>query len=196
MQTSKAISTISYNSEEFLISKLEELKRQHIIDFYMLIKHTGEIDMFGEKEKDHFHVFIIPNKRINTSYLDDIFIEPVPDNKPLKCISWNVSKSDDWILYCLHDENYLKIKMETRQIHYTYGDIKSSDEEDLRRRYRSAYQSSGYARMKNLFEYVRSGGSLQDLMQIGAIPVNQIGDYDDFFKISKRIDLSNKETNK
>lgn len=193
MQTCKPISTISYNSEEFLKSVLDNLVRTHVIDFYMYIKHIGEIDLFGEQEKDHIHLFLIPNKRINTADLDAFFIEPVPGNKPLKCISWNISKSDDWILYVLHDQKYLAAKFETRQYEYTYGEIKTSDTEDLRRRYRVAYQSSGYAKMQNLYQYVRSGGSLNKLLEIGAIPVNQVQCYDEYFKISRKIDLTNKE---
>ena len=74
MQTCKPISTISYNSEEFLKSVLDNLVRTHVIDFYMYIKHIGEIDLFGEQEKDHIHLFLIPNKRINTADLEQ-FVE-------------------------------------------------------------------------------------------------------------------------
>lgn len=185
MQTCKPISTISYNTVEFLTSVLNELLRTHIIDYYMFIEHIGEIDLFGEKEKDHIHLFLIPNHRINTAELDSYFIQPLSGNKPLKCISWNTSKSDDWILYNLHDKNYLLSKFETRQIEYKYDNIIASDQEDLRRRYRMAYQSSGYAKACNLYNYVRSGGTLTDLMKIGAIPVNQIEHYDAFFKFAK-----------
>lgn len=196
MQTCKPISTISYNSKEFLVSRLDLLVKMHIIDYYMLIPHIGEIDFCGEQEKDHIHLFIVPNHRINTSELDEQFIELDPNNiKPLKCISWSISKSDDWILYCLHDQNYLMSKLETRQIQYKYTDIISSDYEDLRRRYRMAFQSSGYARTCNLYQYAKSGGTLNDLMRIGAIPINQITSYQEFFKQAKT-DITNKETNK
>ena len=43
MQTSKPMSTISYNSEKFLKSQLDYLLRSHVIDYYMYIKHIGEI---------------------------------------------------------------------------------------------------------------------------------------------------------
>lgn len=223
MQTSKPISTISYNTEDFLVNVLEDLLRTHIIDFYMYIQHIGEIDLFGEQEKDHIHLFVIPNKRINTADLDKFFIQPVSyyprlsaiqeqttledvknsreniktpetnfykrETKPLKCISWVVSKSDDWILYVLHDKNYLLSKFEERQIEYKYTDLRSSDSEDLRRKYRMAYQSSGYAKACNLYNYARSGGSINDLMRIGAIPVNQIEHYDTFFKVARQTNI-------
>lgn len=193
MQTSKPISTISYNTIPFLRSVLDMLIRSHKIDYYMFIPHIGEIDQFGEKEDDHVHLFVIPNKRVNTADLGDYFIEPDPNNTlPLKCITWETSKSDDWILYCLHDEKYLLSKFETRQIHYKYTDLVGSDVQDLRRKYRMAYQSSGYAKACNLYEYARSGGTLNDLMRIGAIPVNQIEAYSFFFKEARK-DIINKE---
>lgn len=194
MQTCKPISTISYNSLPFLRSVLDNLIRLHVIDFYMYIHHIGEVDLFGEEEKEHTHLFVIPNRRINTSDLGDEFKEIDPHfDKPLKCITWNVSKSDDWILYALHDAKYLATKFETRQIEYNYNDIVASDYDELRRRYRQAYESSGYAKMKNLYQYARSGGSLNKLLEIGAIPVNQVQAYDDFFKLSRKLDISNKE---
>lgn len=194
MQTCKAISTISYNSKEFLVSRLNLLVKMHIIDFYMFIEHIGEITFTGEKEKDHIHLFIVPNHRINTAELDEQFIELDPNNiKPKKCISWSVSKSDDWILYALHDPNYLMSKMEKRQIQYKYTDLKSSDYDDLERRYRIAYQSSGYARACNLYKYAKAGGTLNALMEVGAIPINQITSYQEFFKQAK---ADSKQTNK
>lgn len=184
MNTTKPISTISYNTPKFLKHKLEYLLECHVISFYMYIQHEGEIDMFGEKEKDHIHLFLIPNERVNTMDLSDEFIETLPnEDKPRKCISWTTSKSDDWILYCLHDKEYLASKFETRQILYTYDDIVASDEDDLRRRFRSAYQSSGYARMRNLYEYANSYGTMSELLKIGAIPINQVSAYTDFFTI-------------
>lgn len=194
MNTSKPISSISYNSESFLLSTLKSLQQKNIIEFYMYIKHTGEIDIFGEREKDHIHLFIVPNERINTLWLTEQFLEFIDDNdKPLKTISWNNSKCDDWILYCLHDPVYLATKFEDRQIQYTYKDLVASDDQDLRRRYRSAYQSSGYARMKNLYQYAASGGTLTDLMRIGAVPINQISGYEEYFRIAKKDNIQQLE---
>lgn len=186
MQTKQPLSTISYNTPAFLESVLNRLIHEHVLDYYMFINHIGELDPFGEQEKDHIHLFVVPNKRINTADLDDLLIEPVPNNKPLRCISWNTSKVDDWILYVLHDSDYLKTKFEQRQIQYNYTDIKSSNEDDLRRKFRHAYQSSGYARSRNLYHYSVSGGTLKELLSIGAIPVNQVTAYQEFFKETRK----------
>ena len=189
MQTSKPISTISYNTIEFLTSVLDYLIRTHVIDYYMFIPHIGEDDGFGENEKDHIHLFIIPNHRINTANLDSYFIEPVPNSLPLKCINWNTSNPDDWILYVLHDPEYLLTKFEHRELQYHFGNIKSSCKETLRRMFRHAYQSSGYARMRNLYQYAASNGLLTDLMRIGAIPINQIASYEQYFAIARKNDV-------
>lgn len=187
MQTCKPISTISYNTEPFLKSVLDNLINKHIIDYYMYIPHIGELDFEGKEESDHIHLFIVPNHRVNTAQLGEFFIEPDPPNVlPLKCITWNTSTSNDWILYCLHDKNYLFSKMESRQIQYKYDDLRSSDSQDLRRRYRMAYQSSGYAKACNLYQYAKSGGDLRSLMEIGAIPVNQVRNYVDFFNVTRK----------
>lgn len=187
MQTSKPLSTISYNTESFLKTVLDRLIATHVIDFYAYINHLGEVDPFGELEKDHIHLFVIPNHRTNTSDLDSFFIEPDPEHKkPLKCITWQNSKIDDWILYVLHDPDYLASKFEERQIKYNYNNLVGSDEQDLRRKFRHAYQSSGYARSRNLFQYAKSGGTLKDLLSIGAIPINQVTSYQEFFKESRK----------
>lgn len=189
MNTCKPISTVTYNTNEFLVHQLDILLKTHVIDYYMFINHLGEPDQYGD-DKDHTHLFILPNHRINTADIDDLLIEPVEGNLPLRNISWSTSKNDDWILYNLHDPAYLLTKFETRKYQYSYDDLKSSNENDLRRRYRCAYQSSGYAKMKNLYQYAVSGGSIEELMKNGAIPVNQVSFYQDFFKLAKRVDLS------
>lgn len=105
MATSKPTSTISYNSKEFLLEKLNEWYDAHIIQAYQLIKHKGE-----DGDKDHFHVRIEPNKRIDTMVLQAELREYVPDNdKPLGCRPFRPSKEEDWFLYALHDPEYLKI---------------------------------------------------------------------------------------
>ena len=106
MATQKPISTISYNHEYFLKEKLDNLVKQHIIQNYMYIKHIGE-----DGDKDHIHLRIEPNKRIDPMDLIDLFKEPVPDNpKPLGIRPFRPSKEEDWILYAVHDPEYLNIK--------------------------------------------------------------------------------------
>lgn len=198
MHTAKACSTISYNTESYLKTVLDRLVDKHIIEFYMFIKHVGEVDeLTGVIEKDHIHLFIIPNKRIDTMELQQLLKEPDPNNEiPLGCIDFCPSKSDDFILYCLHDKFYLASKFETRQFEYEYKDFIVSNRDSFDRKYKGAFHSSGYARTRNLYNYVVSGGSLNGLLKIGAIPPNQVSNYEDYFKIVKKnynTEIVNKE---
>ena len=106
MRTSKPISTISYNSEEFLKEKLETWINAHIIQSYMYIKHKGE-----DGDKDHIHLRIEPNKKLDPMNLTEQLKEyKIGDKKPLGCRPWRQSKEEDWILYAVHDKQYLDIK--------------------------------------------------------------------------------------
>ena len=59
MKTSKPISTISYNSEEFLKAKLDYLVRSGEVAFWYYIKHHGEYDKETNiQDKDHIHLYI------------------------------------------------------------------------------------------------------------------------------------------
>lgn len=189
MNTQKPISTISYNTVGFLKSTLDELYKNKIISFYMFVTHIGEIDeTTGLDEKDHIHLFVIPNRKLNTMDLGEFFIESVPNNKPLKCINWVSSQSDDFILYGLHDEAYLLTKFETRQYHYTYDEFISSDKDDFDRLYKMAFNSSGYAKNKNFYKYIKAGGSVAQLVKAGAVAPNQVEYYENFEKACRKVD--------
>lgn len=106
MATQKPISTISYNSEPFLKVVLQDLYNAHIIQNYLYIKHKGE-----DGDKDHIHLRIEPNKRVDPMDLMEKFLEFVPDHvKPLGVRPFRPSKEEDWILYAVHDKDYLKLK--------------------------------------------------------------------------------------
>lgn len=102
--TAKPISTISYNSEQFLKRKLDAMLQAHIITDYRYIKHEGE-----GGDKDHIHMMMFPNKRIDTAELRDEFNEVTAeaDAKPLGCLPFRTSKADHWLMYVLHDHFYL-----------------------------------------------------------------------------------------
>lgn len=104
--TSKPISTISYNTEMFLVEKLETWRKAHIIQCYQYIVHKGE-----DGDKDHIHLRIEPNKKLDPMILTDELLEyEKGKDKPLGCRPWRPSKEEDWILYAVHDEDYLKLK--------------------------------------------------------------------------------------
>lgn len=131
MATQKPISTISYNSVGFLKEKLDTWVKAHIIQAYQFIVHKGE-----DGDKDHIHVRVEPNKKLDQMDLTDQLKEYVLDNpKPLGCRPWRPSKEEDWFLYAVHDDKYLKLKYgggdKGEKLPYNFQDIVVSDGYDL-----------------------------------------------------------------
>lgn len=131
MATQKPISTISYNTEKFLKEKLEEWKDAHIISCYQYIKHVGE-----DGDKDHIHLRIEPNKRIDPMQLQAELREfQIGKEKPLGCRPFRFSKEEDWYLYSVHDKEYLKLKYgggeKGEKLPYKWKDIIVPDDYDL-----------------------------------------------------------------
>lgn len=130
MATQKPISTISYNTEGFLKEKLDGWLQAHIIQAYQYICHKGE-----DGDKDHIHVRIEPNKRLDPMDLQDELKEyQIGHDKPLGCRPFRPSKEEDWFLYAVHDKKYLNLKYgggeRGEKLHYSWRDIKVPDNYD------------------------------------------------------------------
>ena len=120
MKTSKPFSTVSYNTDDFLKDKLNRLIATYKIEYWCYVKHLGELADDGTREKDHKHVYIIPNGKIDTMELSQMMLEVDPNNKkPLKCMDFRSSKEDEWFLYNSHDPDYLKTKFLIREFTYS-----------------------------------------------------------------------------
>lgn len=163
MATQKPISTISYNTEPFLKEKLDDLVNAHIIQSYMYIKHLGE-----DGDKDHIHLRIEPNKRIDQMDLTDKFKEYIQGNdKPLGVRPWRPSKEEDWILYAVHDSKYLSLKYgggdKGEKLPYKWEDIKVSDGFDM---------EIAFIRAKASLEH--STVNLATRIQSGEKPLNMV----------------------
>ena len=176
MKTTKPISTVSYNSIAFLERKLNELMKARKVAFWAFVLHKAEE---GEK-KDHVHVFVEPNGKIDTMDLADFFVEIDPNNaKPLKCVDWRSSKWDDWYLYSRHFEPYLMQKMEVRK--YTYDDksFKTSDEDDFDNR---AYRALHSDVMKNMrvHQMMEQGISANKMVALGMVMPAQAFAYSNY----------------
>lgn len=131
MATQKPISTISYNTESFLIEKLQSLFDAHIIQAWQFITHKGE-----DGDKDHIHVRIEPNKRIDPMELTEMFKEyEKGKDKPLGVRPWRQSKEEDWFMYAVHDSDYLSLKYgggeRGEKLPYDWKDINTSPDYDL-----------------------------------------------------------------
>lgn len=154
MRTTKPISTISYNTSEFLENMLNELIKAHKVAFWCYIEHIGEALEDGTIEKNHKHVYIEPNVKIDTMDLQDMSkeLDPLKPDKPLKCVEFRPSKWVDWVWYTLHDVWYLSTKFETKQYSYTKQDYKYSDEAEFEERYNRAIHSSDIHQQQALLE--------------------------------------------
>ena len=174
MRTSKPISTISYNTEYFLANKLYELKRHGIIDYAMWIKHQPDTD----DTKEHFHVYIEPSKMVQTNDLVTLFTEidlTDPDKKPLGVITFRSSKCTDWLLYGLHDEEYLTDKGLSRNLHYQVSDIRSTCEYTLNDIVANAYDQLKNKLEKRLIDaiFVKKM-NWNEIVLSGMIPIQKI----------------------
>lgn len=160
MITKKPISTISYNSKDFLLNVLNEHLKAHNIEFFMCIFHKGE-----GGDKDHFHVYIEPSHKIDTMKLQDDTCEFVPGVElPLRCVMFRYSKLDEWVWYNIHNEQYLKSKFEVKEYTYSTDDIftcKALDDEKQQRIY-CAMHSSKVSRELNI-QYALSDMSSNEL---------------------------------
>lgn len=174
MNTSKPISSISYNSKEFLQARLEEYRRAGLLSFWCFIPHLGEFDEGGDK--DHIHVYAEPAKRFQTDSLDTAEPDPLNPEKPFRCISWRSSQFSDWFLYTLHDVGYLSQKGLVKKYHYDIGSYISSCQEDFVFLSRSVDRlaMSPYHAMLDAIEH---GYTWQEYVRRGCIPIQLIRQY-------------------
>lgn len=173
MKTSKPISTISYNSPEFLKAKIEYWKSCGIIEYAMWIFHKAEAD----EKKDHCHLYIKPAKLIQTMDLeiDSQEIDPQNPDKPLKMVSFRISKESDWILYSIHDKAYLTEKGLTRDFHYSLDDIHSTCEDTLKDIISHCSDERKGRLEFRIIQCLELGMSWQEIVRSGLIPLRQIG---------------------
>lgn len=137
--TALPMSTISYNSQDFLLMKLDELHQAGKLDDFRAIKHFGE-----DGDKDHFHVIVFPSKRLDFTAVSSEFKE-ADMSKPGKLLGvmpWRRSEPDHWLMYALHDEDYLRAHQKndeaSHKIRYQLSDIFTPFPELLERDYRKA----------------------------------------------------------
>lgn len=170
MKTSKPFSTISYNTSDYLKQKLDELYNRRQIDFYAWVQHHPEED----ESKEHKHLYIVPNGKIDTDQLLDYLVEidiKKPD-KPLKCIRPRSSKFADWYLYALHDTAYLASKGQARKYHYTQSDVVCPDNDYFLEEVHTIDYTK-YNRFNALRDAALSGVRFEELLLNGAVPIQQ-----------------------
>lgn len=151
MNTSAPISAICYNTEPYLKMVLKRLYDNHIISDYMYILHKAEED----EKKDHIHLFLEPNTRVDTISLQFEFQELVEGSKPLGITNPRKSDRDNWILYNQHYRPYLLSKMEDRKYYYQKSDFKFLDEDTFEENYYHAFHGSEWSKQCQVSEKLR-----------------------------------------
>ena len=173
MRTSKPFATISYNSSQFLESKILELINNGIVDFACYCHHEPEED----EKKAHKHLYIIPSAICDTNKIREFLEEKVEDNDiPLKCLPCVSSKFDDWYLYAVHDSAYLASKGQSRKHKYLFADIRSTDE-DLLREMVNNIDRSKFIGIERVVNAVKDSKPFDELILQGAVPIQLINQY-------------------
>lgn len=173
MRTTKPISTISFNTPAFLLTKLRELTKAGVLSFWAAIVHQPEDDEGGKKQ--HIHVYAEPARMLQTDDLKEQLRELDLKNpeKPLGCISWHTSKFGDWYLYSLHDRAYLASKGQSRRFHYSAESMYSSDSDDLTYKARSI-DMLGISPYAAMLDAQKAGMEWDDFFRRGCVPIQQI----------------------
>lgn len=161
--TTKPTSTISYNSEPFLADLLRRFFEAGVLKDYRYIFHYGE-----DGDKDHFHVWLEPNKRIDEALFRKEFDEfdPMRPDKPLGALPFRASKQDDWLIYVLHDDEYLRnhqSQTDDGKIPYQLEDVHTPFLEQLQRDYKRALQLRQTSNQK-VVSAMAQGQSFMDIL--------------------------------
>lgn len=182
MATSLPLSTVTWNTPEYLAKVLDNHYKARDIQFYAFIHHYPDTDdiVKGASGKDHYHVFIEPAYKVDLFDVRDWFDEVPEDSEKgiIRCLPLHKSKFDDWYLYILHDKDYLESKMQFRDFHYSVDDVISSDEFELHYRIGHIDYSKIEGNRKNrIKKAIMSGCTFSELCMSGLIPVQQIKQY-------------------
>ena len=177
MKTSKPVSTISYNTADFLYLKLKELRKNKVFEFWAFIEHNPEPDEIMDEagKKKHFHVFAIPAKMIQTEDIREEFVEPDFEfGKPRKTLMWVKSNFTDWYFYAIHDQAYLAKKHQRRVEHYSHSEIMASDPEDLNLLATKAIEEYDLGAYVKVAQYIKQGATFAEMAVQENLPVTQL----------------------
>lgn len=182
------ISTISYNTDSFLIRELNRLVEEGILYFWAFVSHLPEDD----EKKLHKHVYLVPSSTIDTFMLTNAFKEVDemhPDLPPLGCMMFVRSKFADWYLYVQHDIDYLTSKGQyARKYTYSKGDIVCSSEDVLN----EILHTSDFSKFKNQSKFrdmAKSGVTFLELVNNGLVPIQQITQYNMAYDLYRTGDM-------
>lgn len=176
MATSKPISTISYNTDNFLRRRLDELTNIGTLQAWFYIHHLGESKDDESPCKEHIHLLVLPNKRVDLVKFQQEFVEinPVDLKKPLRCMPFRNSVVNDWFLYALHDPIYLSQKGMVKEHEYKPEQFIASDSDFLTCCICEAFRQFSASPVLAIREAIEKGISFDALVYSGRIPLAQI----------------------
>lgn len=115
------------------------------------------------------------------------------NSKPLQCMPFQTSKPYDALLYDLHYQPYLLMKMETKQFSYTLDDVVTNDVDYLRHIYSEALHSDLFKRDR-MMKLMDNGVSMAEMCFHGLINPSQayqLAFYEQMFKKGQAEVVSN-----
>lgn len=177
MRTSKPFATISYNTIDFLNAKCNELVKNNSLSFWCAIMHKKEDD----EEKDHMHVYFIPNGTIDTDKLRDTLKQIDLNNPlPLGCMPCVSSKFNTWYYYSTHNKHYLASIGQSRKYSYEYDNLICSSSDYLRELV-TTMLIPNTMKQHNIIEMIDNGNTPNQLLRAGVISIQQFGYWVNFY---------------
>lgn len=193
MRTSRDFSTIFHGSKEFLKMRLDLLVEKKKILFYAFVFHHKEDD----EKKDHIHVYMVPDGRVDTDTIRTELEEyDLINLKPIRPLPFQSSKFGDWYLYSTHNVSYLAAKGQTRKYHYSISDFITSSEDYLLELVHTIDMSK-INRMDVVIRAVETGQPFHTLVSSGQIPIQLLTQYREAYRIisqSSYNELTNRGT--
>ena len=184
MTISTPFGFVSYNTENFLETKLNELVNGEIISHYAFILHKGELNPNTlQREKLHFHVRIVPTKTIKVNDIKNHFKEFVDkDSEPLGIVigidNINESIFGHWYYYVLHDTKYLNSKhLKKEFVDYSPEMIKTNNKQILKD-FIDNIDYNTIFRDYNIKYYAKRGTPFAQLLDDNILNVSDYRDYD------------------
>ena len=169
MKTRRAISTISFNSSEYLRSVLDRLVTSGTVEYAHWVEHQPE----AEEKKAHLHLYLCPSHTVDTAALRHEFEEFDPASiVPLGILPFTPSKFSDWYLYSIHDPSYLAAHGLTRQHLYSPDDVRSTCPEMLSEQV-SQIDQLKFRTAFHLRRFASDRASWDDVILSGVVPIPQ-----------------------
>lgn len=176
MRTKKAVSAIAYHRPEVFGRLTDDLRKAGAIGPCLWIAHQGE-----GGDKPHIHLVLLDGFKVyETDTLSSLWGIDIIDGQPATVSKrWQVTKRlSDWVLYGIHDAQYLAFKGLEREHAYTWTDIHASkgDEGVLAEvidEAKDALGQMGDKTTKRLLMLARAGKEWREVVLSGLVPMGQ-----------------------